>query len=234
MPLKANMAKLLIPLVEIPSIGLYYKFGRLQPSSTATINTANYTFNYKVGYVRNDVTVMHMDAIVNAAKNSLLGGSGIDGAIHKAAGPDLLKECRTLHGCETGSAKITDAYKLPCRKVIHAVGPDYTEHDPAEAQELLQACYRTCLELAVENGLQNIAFPCLSAGIYGYPAKAAAETALGEVRKFLESGKGDSLKKIVFCIFTDKDEEAYNKLIPYVAHQPTLDIKEASYMRLSC
>jgi len=219
----AKMAKTLIQSVEIPTIALLYKLGRLQPSSPASTpastNTPNQSYNNKIAYIRNDITVLHLDAIVNAANRTLFGGGGIDGAIHKAAGPGLLKECCTLRGCKTGSAKITDAYNLPCKEVIHAVGPRYTDYEEPEARALLQGCYRTCLELAVENGLRSIALSCLSAGIYGYPTEAAAETALGAVRKFLGSGKGESLEKIVFCVFMEKDEEAYDMLIPYVVPQ---------------
>ena len=216
MPLKAKMAKLLIPLEEIPTIAHLYVVGRLEPSSSATTNTPSQTYNNKVAYIRNDITSFAVDAIVNAAKSTLLGGGGVDYKIHKAAGPGLLKECRTLNGCETGSAKITDAYKLPCKKVIHAVGPRYKDYEKAKARELLRGCYRTCLQLAVDNGLRSIAFPCLSAGIFGYPTEEAAETALEEVRKFLESGKGDSLGAVVFCVWAVEDEAAYNTLIPYV------------------
>lgn len=226
MPLTARMATPLIPPVEIPTIALLYKLGRLQPSSSATTNTPSQTYNNKIAYIRNDITRMYLDAIVNAAKNTLLGGAGIDGAIHKAAGPGLREECRPLNGCETGSAKITNAYNLPCKKVIHAVGPRYGDYDKPKAKALLQGCYRACLELAVANGLKSIALSCLSAGIFGYPTEDAAETALGEVRKFMDSGKGDSLEKVVFCVFTANDEAAYDKLIPYVTLSQSCDFEK--------
>ncbi|KAI9874721.1 MAG: hypothetical protein M1830_009375, partial [Pleopsidium flavum] len=123
--------------------------------------------------------------------------------------------CRTLDGCATGSAKITDAYKLPCKKVIHAVGPVYwSEKKEGKHTALLQRCYWRSLELAVENGIKSIAFSALSTGIYGYPSEEAAETAIGEVKRFLESGDGDGLERVVFCSFEAKDERAYEKFIP--------------------
>ena len=150
----------------------------------------------KIKIIKGDITKLTCDAIVNAANSSLLGGGGVDGAIHWAAGPELLAECRTLHGCRTGEAKITKGYKLPARFVIHTVGPVYYEHTPAEAEALLTACYENSLKLAKENGLKTIAFPLISAGVYGYPQREAIKVAVETMK--LHQGDFDAITLVLF------------------------------------
>jgi O-acetyl-ADP-ribose deacetylase len=145
-----------------------------------------------------DITTLQVDAIVNAANQSLLGGGGVDGAIHRAAGPDLLKECRTLGGCPTGEARITKAYRLPARYVIHAVGPRYRDGYHGEPEQLA-ACYRNSLELAVAHAVKTIAFPAISCGIYGYPIPDAARIAIDTVQDFLTTDQ--TIEKVVFACF---------------------------------
>ncbi len=150
----------------------------------------------KIKIIKGDITKLSCDAIVNAANSSLLGGGGVDGAIHYAAGPELLAECRTLHGCRTGEAKITKGYNLPSRFVIHTVGPVYFEHTPAEAETLLTSCYENSLNLAKSKELKTIAFPLISAGVYGYPQREAIKVAIETIK--LHQNDFDEITLVLF------------------------------------
>lgn len=165
----------------------------------------------KVELVKGDITQLKVDAIVNAANKTLLGGGGVDGAIHKAAGPDLLEECRGLGGCETGEAKITKGYKLPARYVIHTVGPVWQGGKNKE-EELLASCYKNSLELAKKHKLRTIAFPSISTGAYRFPIEKACPVALRTVKEFLESIP-DVFEKVVFVLFSEKDLEVYKNFL---------------------
>jgi len=202
-----------VPFSDISTLPLLYKLRKLTPQA-APAHPPSAPHNAKIALVRHDITQLRVSAIVNAANSSLLGGGGVDGAIHRAAGPDLVKECRTLDGCDTGDAKITSAYDLPCDKVVHAVGPVYHSDKPERSEQLLRGCYRKSLELAVGNGCKSIAFSAISTGIYGYPSDDAAEAAISEVRNFLDEGHGEGLEAVVFCNFLEKDERAYQEYLP--------------------
>jgi len=160
--------------------------------------------------IQGDITTLAVDAIVNAAKRTLLGGGGVDGAIHRAAGPDLLTECRTLGGADTGEAKITRGYRLPARYVIHAVGPMWKGGDDDE-DRLLASCYRNSLARLVENRLSSIAFPAISTGIYGFPIERATRIAVTTTCDVLDRQPG--IESVVFCCFSARDLEIYRQTI---------------------
>lgn len=162
----------------------------------------------KVEILRGDITMLEVDAIVNAANTTLLGGGGVDGAIHRAAGPELLAECRALDGCEPGEAKLTRGYRLQARFVIHTVGPIWRGGKRGEAQ-ILANCYRNSLQIAVENEINTIAFPAISCGAYGYPIEEAAQIALETTRKFLTVT--DEIQKVIFVVWGEDVYDAYRK-----------------------
>lgn len=171
----------------------------------------------RIRVIQGDITRLEVDAIVNAANNQLAGGGGVDGAIHRTAGPDLLKECRTLGGCPTGEAKMTAGYRLPARHVIHTVGPVWQDGDHNEP-ELLASCYRNSLALAEQSGLKSIAFPAISCGGYRFPLELAAEIAVRETLAFLKGNT--SMKRVVFVCF---DEEIKNAIEQQMSIQATSD-----------
>ncbi|KAG0254553.1 hypothetical protein BGZ95_005984 [Linnemannia exigua] len=170
----------------------------------------NADWSERISMWKGDITKLEIDAVVNAANESLLGGGGIDGAIHRAAGKELLEECRKLRGCPTGEAKSTKAYKLPSKRIIHTVGPI------GEIPGRLESCYNSVLKIVKDENLRSVAFCCISTGIYGYDNEKAADAALKTVRNWMDENVEEARKieRIVFCVFLDKDVQIYEKTLP--------------------
>ncbi|UCH23105.1 MAG: O-acetyl-ADP-ribose deacetylase [Deltaproteobacteria bacterium] len=165
----------------------------------------------KIEVRQGDITQLRVDAIVNAANTSLLGGGGVDGAIHRAAGPELLAECRTIGGCPTGEARISKGYNLAARHVIHTVGPVYNAKKKDDAQRLLNQCYQNSLILALENNVKTIAFPAISCGVYGYPLEAACKVAVDTTCEFLKNNA--AIEKVIFILFSAQDKKVYDEYL---------------------
>ncbi len=165
----------------------------------------------RIKLIQGDITQLAADAIVNAANRSLLGGGGVDGAIHRAAGPELLEYCRKLNGCETGAARLTPGFRLPARYVIHTVGPVYGTMPPEQAEKLLADAYRNSLKLAAKYSLGRIAFPNISTGVYGFPKEKAAEIAIRTVSGFLNAS--DLPKEVIFVCFDDENYRIYKRML---------------------
>ncbi|KAK8119751.1 macro domain-containing protein [Apiospora kogelbergensis] len=185
---------------DIPSLSLLYKLKKLDKAQTTPVAGASPRHNDRIALIRGDITTLAVDAIVNAANKSLLGGGGVDGAIHRAAGPGA-------------GARLTDAYNLPCRNVIHTVGPIYDDPRPDRSEAALRSCYRASLDLAVQHGLKTIAFSGISTGVYGYPSLDACQVACDTVKSFLDQ-HGQKLDKVIFVTFETKDVRSYDSTLP--------------------
>lgn len=165
----------------------------------------------RIGIMQGDITRLAVDAIVNAANSSLLGGGGVDGAIHRAAGPDLLEACRRIGGCPTGEARITEGFLLPARYVIHTVGPVYNPSNPDQSARILENCYKNCLLLAKSHGIQSIAFPAISCGVYGYPILDACEIAIDSTLYHLS--ENEAIESVTFVLYSEQDFDVYKQKI---------------------
>ncbi|XP_037667716.1 ADP-ribose glycohydrolase MACROD2 isoform X5 [Choloepus didactylus] len=217
-----------VPLNTIPSWKEEMK-GKSQNDEENTQEKKS--LSEKVSLYRGDITLLEVDAIVNAANASLLGGGGVDGCIHRAAGPCLLAECRNLNGCDTGHAKITCGYDLPAKYVIHTVGPIARGHISGSHKEDLANCYKSSLKLVKENNIRSVAFPCISTGIYGFPNEPAAVIALGTIKEWLTKNHHE-VDRIIFCVFLEVDFKIYKKKIseffPADDNEEDVDMKEVS------
>lgn len=213
-----------------PATSVSGTYGRFSPTDrspelgrqTSFVPNVEEEFNKRISVVRNDITTLEVDAIVNAANSSLLGGGGVDGSIHRAAGVDLKEECRTLGGCNAGDSKITGGYHLPAKYVIHTVGPK------GQNPQILRSCYNRCFQIFDEYNLRSIAFPCIATGVYGYPQNAASLVALEATRRYLQNtDRLVKIERIIFCTFLQSDFDLYcnniSRFFPKVIHTPRLD-----------
>ncbi|KAG7448106.1 A1pp-domain-containing protein [Guyanagaster necrorhizus] len=202
-----------IALEKIPTLAQLFKLAVIKAVEKPKFPIDSMLLD-RISLFQGDITQLSVDSIVNAANKSLLGGGGVDGAIHAAAGKDLLDECRGLNGCETGESKVTKGYRLPSKHIIHTVGPIYSSRDIETKAAQLASCYRTSLELAAKSSLKHIAFPSISTGIYGYPIKDATHIALNEVRQFVATEPGSTLERVIFVVWSNKDRDVYQDLLP--------------------
>ncbi|KAK4053688.1 hypothetical protein OIV83_001344 [Microbotryomycetes sp. JL201] len=220
---------------ELNTLADLYESGKLQ-QAPEKYYTPNEDHNGKVSLWQGDITKLAVDAILNAANKSLLGGGGVDGAIHRAAGPDLKKECQTLNGAETGQVKMTKGYNLPAKYVLHAVGPVYSGKKAGENEKMLRSCYSGALELVREAGLRSVALCSISTGVYGYPKDEATPIALDEVRAFLDK-HGRDVDHVIFCVFSAEDVEIYEehlaRFFPPASTPPRPLAQPSSSQRLS-
>ncbi|KAF9196562.1 O-acetyl-ADP-ribose deacetylase macrod1 [Haplosporangium sp. Z 27] len=219
-PNNPNMSRNSGSVVSIENIPtLSESYAKLPKPTKELANAPDRVLSDRISLWRGDMTKLKIDAIVNAANESLLGGGGIDGAIHNAAGRDLLAECRKLNGCKTGSAKITKGYKLPAQHVIHTVGPQ------GEYKDTLEKCYRSVLDIVKEKELTTVAFCCVSTGIYGYDNLKAAHVALDTVGNWLRENYDYAMRmeRVIFCTFLEIDQNIYEKLLPEYFPQPITD-----------
>ncbi|KAL7424732.1 hypothetical protein Q5752_000416 [Cryptotrichosporon argae] len=213
-------------LEDVPTLEqLYDVLDELPDPKHEPLYAHRQELNDKICIWRGDITTLDVDMIVNAANESLLGGGGVDGAIHRAAGRGLLAACRELGGCETGQTKVTRGYDLPARHVAHTVGPVFRRADADECHALLHSCYETCLRACVDNACATIAFPAVSTGIYGFPIEPATTIAVETTRRFLEGHA--SVEKVVFVVFNDRDEAVYER-VAQIFFPPSLEQVAAS------